>query len=59
MFSEVRVFKHNLRLQEEPRTEALHGYRRFYTLPGQRDKVGFSHYLLGTALKDNILLALI
>lgn len=59
MSSKATVLKHNLRLQQEPHTEALLAYRRFYTMPGQKDKVGFSLYLLGTALKDNILLALI
>lgn len=59
MFSKATAFKHNLRLQQELHAEALHAYRRFYTLPGQKDEVGFSLYLLGTALKDNILLALI
>lgn len=59
MFSKDMAFKHNLRLQQELHTEALREYRRFCTLPGQKDEVGFSHYLLGTALKDNILLALI
>jgi len=59
MCSNITVFKCNLRSQQEPHTEALQGHKKSLHIARTEDKVGFLYYLLGTALKDNILLALI